>query len=154
MIAADEFYAILVKLAVTSGLGTVITEHRANIEQLGTAVQHIEVIFHKAAHHGSGSLRTQGKFTAFTVGKAIHFLFHNVGAFAGAAFKKVCRFKYGCADFGIAKAGGNAAKAGLKILPFIAIGRKDVECSTGNTVLHLSPQLGSVDSICASLVGW
>ena len=78
MAAADALQTVLIELAVSALLGTVIAEHRSQIIEPGQARLRIQMVFHIAAHHRRCAFRTQGKIASLFILKAVHLFLNNV----------------------------------------------------------------------------
>ena len=123
---AQCFDTELMELTVTTSLGTVITEHRSNVEQFGGSRFCVKFMLDVSTNCGSGVFRTQGKASFTTIGKSVHFLFYNVGGFTNATQEQLSVFKHGSSNFFVAILSANFAHGIFKVTPRCNICRHDV----------------------------
>ena len=82
VVHADSLHTHLLQLAVAAGLGALVAEEGAVVDQLDGELAAVQVVLNDGTHDARRALRPQGHRTAAPVGESVHFLRHDVGGFA------------------------------------------------------------------------
>ena len=113
LLGAEAFAVDLMELAHTALLGTFVTEHGADGEELAHGFAGVHTVFDVGAHDACRGFRAQGHGAALAVLYAVHFLLHHVGLGTDAAAEKVGIFHEGGAKFTETVAGEHLAGRSL-----------------------------------------
>ena len=125
-IHTENFGINLVKLPVAPLLGSFPAEHGANSVKFAHRVLGIQFVLNIGPHNRCRCFRAQGQEIPFSIGKGIHFLFHNIGIFPDTPGKQLGALHNRNADFFKAKVLQKLNGRLFNLLPKFHFSRQDI----------------------------
>ena len=126
----------LMKLPLPPLLRFLLSKHRADVIDLGQRGFFPKGLLDITAHYRCRCLRPERDTATTLVGKGVHLLVDNVGAFANTARKQLSRFEHRHADFFVVESCHHVADDLFEIYPFARFGRQDINGTFDALVFH------------------